>query len=169
MLRTLLTYSVLLLLLLSPRPASAKKPHWPPPAKTRFLDATVQRTIPGLRGAEPTTEWKFLLIWNEAQPPKRFLWVPGGESPLDCAVQKIHHYTKAGEQSPKAYGSKAIALKAVRRGDTLEIIPIPHTQGSWGRSMKGAQAEGLYYQTSVNTSWKSLRPALRRQKDIIMQ
>jgi hypothetical protein len=160
---------LLALLILTTCPACAKRPTKQSAPKTRFLDATIQHIIPGQRDTKPATEWKLLLIWNEAQPPKSFIWQSTEGGPLVCAVQKIHHYVKADGQQLAAYGTREVALKAVRRGDTLEIIPIPSRPGVLPKALKPVRQDALYYQAAGSSSWHYLKPVLRRLKDIVMQ
>lgn len=153
-------------LLLLSLPSCAQKPGGNT-SKTRFLDATVQTSVPGRQESAPTTSWKLLLIWGEIRPPQRFAWQPRTGAALNCAVQKIHHYTQGSGQQLEAYGTTPISLNEIRRGDTLELIPVPASKSSL-TGVRHPAAETLYYQTTVNKAWRSLRPSLRRLKDIIM-
>lgn len=147
---------------------TAARKHARIASKTRFLDATVQRTIPGVQGAETFSEWKFLLIWDEAQAPESFFWHPDASKWLQCAVQRVHHYHKAREGNMRAYESEAIALQNVRRGDTLEIVPVPHRWGAEPKRPKVGRTGALYYKTKSRAAWHCITPALHKLPDMLM-
>lgn len=138
-------------------------------AQTRFLDATSQRTIPGARGMEPSTAWKFLVIWGGAQPPETFFWRPDANRWMTCALTRIHHYSRAPKGKLAAYNREEIDLKQVRRGDTLEIVAMPMGRDQMPAAVRGKQRGTLYYQTGLSrTQWLYLTPSVRKLEDILM-
>lgn len=137
-------------------------------SQTRFLDAISQRTIPGARDMQPTTAWKFILIWQGGEPPTTFFWRPDANRWMTTSVTRIHNYSKAREGGLSAYSNEEIDLKNVRRGDTLEIVAMPMGRDAMPSSLKNKQKAALYYQTNLLGQWHYLTPAVRKLEDIMM-
>jgi hypothetical protein len=150
--------------------AHARK-NTPGKREAALLTATVQRTLPGARGAEPFETRKFLLVWSSPTPPETFFWRPDGERWMTCVVSRVHHYgqhkmTKDPQESP--YQTEQIRLQDVHRGDTLELAPMAGGRDVMPASVKGKPRKAVYYRTEKG-AWQPL--AINKEQrlpDIIM-
>ena len=94
------------------------------PAKgyATLIEATSQRTIPGIRDAEIETVYKFVIIWQSNEQPRDFFWKAPGIW-QNCSVNKVQKSTsKSGNGD--WYITEGYAANQLRKGDTLELIPL---------------------------------------------
>jgi hypothetical protein len=94
------------------------------PAKgyAKLIEATSQRTIPGIRDAEIETVFKFVVIWQSKEQPQDFFWKAPGIW-QNCAVSRVHKRTNKTANSDW-YTTDDLDLNKIKKGDTLELVPV---------------------------------------------
>jgi hypothetical protein len=94
------------------------------PAKgyAKLIEATSQRSIPGIRDAEIETIYKFIVIWQANEQPLDFFWKAPGIW-QHCAVSKVHK-TMNKSANGAGYRTEAYEPGKLRKGDTLELVPV---------------------------------------------
>jgi hypothetical protein len=78
--------------------------------------AVVNRTLPGRREGKIESQYRFNMVWQSSQTPTTFFY----KAPnvwMNCSVNK--HSIVEGSQK-----ATEIALENIRKGDTIELIPI---------------------------------------------
>jgi hypothetical protein len=115
-----------------------------------FISATTQRTLPGMRGAEPITTYRFLIVWKGSKEPGAFFYKPATGGWITCQVSKVH-YIK-GEKIPEGalpYTSEVAQTGMIKKGDTLEILPTPGGRYAIPSVIPAFMSNTLFFQ--VNT------------------
>jgi hypothetical protein len=107
--------------------AQKQKPIQSGIAYAKLIEATKQTFLPGTRNGTPTEKQAILLVWKSKQAPETFFWRNDGGWAA-CSIQKAH---RSKNKSPKyEFGetwyetSEIKSLSKIKRGDTLELIPI---------------------------------------------
>lgn len=111
--------AVTLVFVVSTGAASAKKKAQ---ASFRLLEATSQRTLPGIPGAAVKTEYHFTVVWQDRNPPAEVYW-DGEDGRLVCTVTRVHKMTKKDERGIKVteYLAGKDMTTPVHKGDTLDF------------------------------------------------
>jgi hypothetical protein len=86
----------------------------------RVLEATSQRTLPGMRSQQPYTDYRIVLVWEKSAPPITFYWKPADG----------WHDARVTRYSPNPDSEQPISLQDVRKGDTLRIWSTTSTAKS---------------------------------------
>lgn len=87
----------------------------------KLIEANKQRTIPGIPGATPKTNYDFVITWENANFPETFFW-RGDDGWLPCKMMRAHKTTS--KKNPGGYAVEYITNGMVHKGDTLELIPV---------------------------------------------
>jgi hypothetical protein len=89
-------------------------------AKANFtlLEASTWRTLPGMPGAEPQTEYRFVIVWQNASYPETFFW-RGDAGWLTCQIDKAHKAKGARD-----YTTEFVTGDQMHKGDTLLLKPV---------------------------------------------
>ena len=107
---------------------------------TRIIEATERRTLPGVKGAKPMTDYKLTLIWKEDSAPYNFLWKREADW-YSCRFD-------------------------ITKGDTIYVYANKKT--AQPKDITGEATNTLYYNTQ-KSAWKALEaPAIKKQPDVIM-
>ncbi len=120
--KSLLCFAVLCFALIGTAEAKRKKQE----KCVTLVEAYSQRTLPGMRRATPPPPViHFIVVWENKQHPDAFLW-RGDAGLLSCNVVKVHKITDKAARAPMGidYYSEKIDVKAVAKGDTLDVVPI---------------------------------------------
>lgn len=138
-----------------------------------LLKAYKQTTLPGrpAPGEGPTTEHRFIIIWNSAQSPETFFW-KNDDIWEPCQVSKVSNYApnSISEQNPynKGYNAAEISLFKIAKGDTLELIPITGSKNPIPSSLP-KKTNSIFYK-ATNTDWLTLPvKSIEEMPDIILQ
>ena len=78
-------------------------------ASARIISSSKQRTLPGVRGAKPFTNYTFTIEWKSKECPTDFFWHETKDTWASCRVDVKHKYGKSNK---------------ILKGDTLIIVPI---------------------------------------------
>ncbi len=115
-----------------------------------FISATTQRTLPGMRGAEPITTTRFLVVWKGSKEPGAFFYKPATGGWITCQVSKVH-YIKGRKlaKGEQAYTTEVALTGMVKKGDTLEILPTPGGKYAMPSVIPESMGNTLFFQ--VNT------------------
>lgn len=138
-----------------------------------LLKAYQQTTLPGrpAPGDGPTTEHRFIVIWNGTPSPETFFW-KNNEIWMPCKVSKVSNYhpSSISEQDPynKGYNSEEISLFKIAKGDTLELVPVAGSKNEIPSSLP-KKTNAIFYK-ATNTDWLTLPvKSIEEMPDIIMQ
>lgn len=136
----------------------------------KVIDADMQRTLPGMRGAEPTTDYHIIIVWTSKIKPEAFFW--RGESGwMACNVSKVHKIKgrKPGTKDMQPwYTAETISLTKVKRGDTLEILPVMEGKYPTPAEIPSSATNTLFLK-AAKTKWLSLPVTnIIRKQDVPM-
>ncbi len=107
----------------------------------KLLEATSQRIIPGIPGAEIKTNYHFIVVWSSPQAPDKFFW----KNEKDQAYCRITKITSIGSHSINA---------AIHNGDTLSISAVNEKQTKAPTEVSPKAKNTLYFKTK-NSGWVS--------------
>ena len=134
-----------------------------------LLEATVQRTLPGARGAEPVITQRILLVWESSEIPQTFFWRPDANTWMTCAATRVHGYKKLIKlpYNPE-YQTEIFGLQDIHRGDTLELVPM-HGRDMMPADAKSKPLSAVYFTVEKKKDWQTI-PVKHFEKmpDIIM-
>lgn len=123
-----------------------------------LVEANSQRSLPGMRGAEPSTEYHFVIVWTSKQKPETFFW-RGQEGWMPCNVSKVHLIKgkKPGNYSDMEawYSTEDINLSAVSKGDTLELVPVAGGKYPTPAEVPQTVTNTVFFKTT-KTNWLRL-------------
>jgi hypothetical protein len=123
----------------------------------QLVNATSQRTLPGVRGADIITSYTFDICWNNDQPPISFFW-KDGDRWMNCTVYKI----------VKGLQPKEIAPEQAKKGDTLQLIPTPGGRHVMPAEINKDLERGIFYKTA-SSGWMYLEvKTMTKKPDIAM-
>ncbi len=138
-----------------------------------LLKAYKQTTLPGrpAPGEGPTTEHRFIVVWNSDQHPETFFWKKD-DSWMPCSVSIVSNYTpnSINAQDPynKGYNSQEVSLFKIVKGDTLELVPLAGSKNPIPSSLP-QKTNAIFYK-ATNTDWLTLPvKKIEEMPDIIMQ
>jgi hypothetical protein len=133
----------------------------------KLQDAYTQRTLPGVRGAEPYTETHFVLIWNNKNPPETFYWRDGAGSWIGCRITKATKLAKENEAGID-YTIENIKLCNIKKGDLLEVMPINGGKYKAPVEIPQKTTNTLFFKTN-KTNWLAFPvKEIKQKRDIAM-
>lgn len=152
--------------------AQAKKATSPKSGSSyaKLVEASSQRTLPGIPDAAITTDYHIIIVWTNTQKPETFFW-RGQEGWLPCNVNKAHAIKgkKPGTNEMQAwYTSEEINFADIKKGDTLEVTPVNAGKYPTPAGISPSITNTLFFKTA-KTNWLFI-PAknIIRKKDIAM-
>ncbi len=89
----------------------------------RVLEAYSQRILPGIPGAQPKTDFHFIVIWEGKKYPETVFW-RGENGWLTCNLYKAHWMGNRTINVPRDYRFDPVTNDAIHKGDTLELRPV---------------------------------------------
>ncbi len=92
----------------------------------KLVEAFTQRTLPGIPGAQPTTQTHFIIVWLDSKYPKSFFW-RGENGFLNCNIERAHKISKKeqGKFPPGIeYMTEVAGGDQIHKGDTLQLTPV---------------------------------------------
>ena len=132
-----------------------------------LLEASVQRTLPGIKDAEIETTTRFVVIWKSNEQPLDFFW-KAPDVWQNCMVSRASRAAGKTADNGDWYTATEIDRNAIKKGDTLELTPL--------RGGKYAVPPGFDDKNNVilfktnKTDWLYLPVKnLTKRPDIIMQ
>jgi len=140
-----------------------------------LVEAYSQRTLPGMRRATPPPPAiHFIVLWENKQHPDAFLW-RGDAGLLSCTVVKVHKITEKTVRAPMGidYYSEKIDIKAITKGDTLDVVPIPESAANVADGVSNVPSTGntLFFETSgkhgTGMNWIRV-DTIKKKRDIAM-
>jgi len=139
-------------------------------AKFKMLESFSQRTMPGRPEQQPTTNLYFILVWNSNIPPATFFW-RGDNGWMSCNMAYVHRTgnQKSSRFMPdKDYITESITSHEVRKGDTLEIMPVRGGKFPIPKEIDQNATNTLFYKTA-KSSWLAYPvKQIKAKQDIIM-
>ncbi len=123
-----------------------------------LVSATTQRTIPGMRGAQPTTRYDFVLRWKSKQVPETFFW-RGDNAWMNCLV-------KAYKPGKKDHGAE-ISLEKVTRNTCIQLTGMPGGKFPVPEEIQNTPGQAIFFKTATS-GWRYLPVTkITKKKDII--
>jgi len=131
-------------------------------AYASLMESNMHRTLPGVRGAEPITEYNFIITWNSSTPPQSFFW-RGEDGWLGCSVALAHKAKGTSE-----YTFTDVRIDKIKKGDILKLTPMPGGKYPIPASIPKNATNTIYFKT-INNKWLGLPvKKFNRQADTIM-
>lgn len=128
----------------------------------KLLEATSQRMLPGIPGAQPTTEFRFIIIWQNANWPETFFW-RGENGWMTCKMDKAHK-----SKASKDYKMEFVANDQVHKGDTLSLKPIRGGKFPIPDEIPETAKNTLYYKVA-GSKWLAFPvTTITRKPDVAM-
>jgi hypothetical protein len=133
----------------------------------KMQEAYTQRTLPGVRGAEPYIETHFVLIWNDKNPPETFYWRDGAGSWIGCRITKATKLAKENEAGIE-YTIENIKLSDIKKGDLLEVMPVSGGKYKTPAGIPQKSTNTLFFKTN-KTNWLAFPvKEIKQKRDIAM-
>lgn len=125
---------------------------------TTLVSATMQRTIPGMKGAQPSVRYDFILKWKSKQVPETFFW-RGDNVWMNCLVKAY----KPGKKEP----GEEIGLDKVKRNTCLQLTGIPGGKFPIPEEIQNTKGQAIFFKTATS-GWRYLPvTSITKKKDII--
>lgn len=117
--------TVIALCLIWPFAVQAKKHTKIKSAKcyVHLINAYKQRTLPGVRGAQPIEQYHFLIVWKNNEQPGAIFW-RGANGWMSCNIQKAHFENKKDNPNKLPYTASQFMNGDAHKGDTLALTPL---------------------------------------------
>lgn len=119
-----------------------------------LLEAYTVRLRPGMQGSATTSQSHFIIIWRSTSRPESFFWYAenGG---VPCRILKAHKRPVRNDQ-PRGieYANESITTSPVRKGDTLDILPLVNNKAPMPSGIGNGKKNNLYYKTT-GSKWYS--------------
>jgi hypothetical protein len=134
----------------------------------RLLEKESQKTLPGARGAEPVTQFHFILVWKNEDAPQCFFW-RGENGWLSCNIAKAHKLPRIKKSAPGKlpYITESISTDNIQKGDTLDLAPVRGGKFPVPGDIPDKAKNTLYFKTA-NTNWLAVPVRkIARKKDVI--
>ncbi len=127
--------------------------------KAILLQATSQKTLPGRPEGEPTTEYRFVIVWKSANEPSAFYW-RGEQSWQACNITKVKNFRPLavndnGIPQDLNYENNDKGNITYKTGDTLELYPISIGKHPIPDEIPKDKNNIIYYK-EVNGKWQAL-------------
>ena len=150
--------------------ASAKGKKKNPKANFKMLEAYTQKTIPGIRGAQPTIQTNFIVIWENAKNPETFFW-RGENGWQNCRMMKAHYIGNQIKKMPSVpdYRSEFVIADKIHNGDTLILTPVAGGKFPIPTEIPADAKNTLFYKTG-GSIWLSFPvKEIGKKPDILLQ
>lgn len=125
----------------------------------KLLEATKQKLLPGVPGGEIEVKYRFVVIWKTSDKPETFFW-RGEDGWLNCEVNKVHKNARHQQDQNGEelwYTSEQVSFDNVKKGDTLELIPVTGGKFPIPEEIPETAKNTIYYKTvKTKTTWLSL-------------
>jgi len=118
----------------------------------KLIDAAQQVHLPGAPGMEPTTNYKFVVIWKNTTPPESFFW-RGADGWMACNITKAKYLANTANSFP--YDQSYIQAERIKQGDTLMLVPVRGSKESTPATISTTTKNTLFFKTT-KTTWLSL-------------
>ncbi|HEY9177866.1 MAG TPA: hypothetical protein VIN07_09260 [Flavipsychrobacter sp.] len=124
-----------------------------------LLQATSQKTLPGRPENEPTTDYRFVIVWNGDKEPASFFW-RGENSWQACEVTRVKNFKPLviknnGIPQSLNYENDDPGNISYKKGDTLELYPITMGKHPMPDEISKEKNNVIYYK-EVNGQWMAL-------------
>lgn len=127
-----------------------------------LMESNMHRTLLGVRGAQPITDYNFLIKWNSNTPPQNFFW-RGVDGWLGCSVSLAHKMKGSTE-----YTYTDVRIDKIKKGDILKLVPMPGGKYPVPAEIPSTATNTIYFKT-INNKWLSLPvKKFNRQADTVM-
>ena len=139
-------------------------------ANFKLLEAYSQKIVPGIPGAQPKTNFKFIIVWQGAKYPETFFW-RGDGGWLTCSILKAHKIKNKGKSNPAGveYNTEFAGGDNIHTGDTLQLTPTPGGKFPIPTEIPADAKNTLYYKTG-GSGWLSFPVKyITKKPDVIMQ
>ncbi|MCB0698793.1 MAG: hypothetical protein KDC11_03055, partial [Chitinophagaceae bacterium] len=135
-----------------------------------LLQATKQKTLPGRPEMEPTTDYRFVIVWKSAEEPQGVFWRSADGGWQVCNIYKVTKYTPFNEERPGMelnYESVDVEGR-VNANDTLELYPITGGKHPMPEQIARDARNTIFYKTQ-NSDWKARKvEKITEKPDIVM-
>jgi hypothetical protein len=132
----------------------------------KVLQATVQRTVPGVQGIEPVEEIRIVITWTSSEKPETFFWRGEGNW-FTCNIGKVSK-TAPMTKDPW-YTLSEVNPDKIKKNDTLELMPVAGGKFPVPSVIPSSATNTIYFKTKKNTTWLSLPVKnITRKKTIVM-
>lgn len=152
-------YIVLGILMLAATIAEAKIPvkkSLKPKPNFTIIEAYTQRTLPGIPGAQPVTDYHFVIRWESASAPETFFW-RGQDGFLICNLEKARKVTRGDRRNiPDGieYTTEFVTGDDVHRGDTLMLTSMKGGKYPVPKEVSKTAKNTIFYKTT-GSKWLS--------------
>jgi virulence-associated protein VagC len=135
----------------------------------KILQAYSQRTLAGIPGIEPKTDYHFFVIWEGAKYPSTVFW-RGENGWLTCNIYKAHYINTRSINIPKEFDfrSDPVEIGAIRKGDTLEFRPVTGGRFPVPKEIRDDVKNTLFYKTGGSGWLQCLVKNITVKPDIAM-
>ncbi len=146
--------------------AQTKKSRTASVAPVKHIESTTRRTLPGRPEQEPQTDIRHVIIWQDKKAPDAFFW-RNEDAWMPCNVAKAHKTTPTSP-NVSSYTSEEVRLEQVKKGDTLELTPMPLGKYGMPENLPKTARNTIFYKTT-NSKWLMLPVTnFRKLPDIVM-
>ncbi len=133
-----------------------------------LLEAYTVRIQAGRPGSPSNVQKHFIIIWRSTSRPESFFWYAenGG---IPCRISKAHKLTKRNDQ-PRGieYTNESITNSPVRKGDTLDILPLANSKAPMPSGIGNGKKNNLYYKTTGSKWYSCPVSGFAAKPDILM-
>jgi hypothetical protein len=136
----------------------------------KMLESFSQRTMPGRPEQQPTTNYYFILVWNSTVAPATFFW-RGDNGWMSCNMAYVHRTgnKKSSHFMPdNDYTTESITGHEVKKGDTLEIIPVRGGKFPIPKEVDQNATNTLYYKTTKSNWIAYPVKQIKAKQDLVM-
>jgi hypothetical protein len=127
----------------------------------KLIEAYSQRMIPGIPGAQIKTNYQFTIVWQGIAYPETFFW-RGENGWLTCRMTRKQKTAGTGSA-----GSEVVMNDQVRRGDTLELVPLTGGRFAVPPEIPQSAKNTLFFKTG-GSGWLSFPVKKLTQKPDIL-
>ena len=135
-----------------------------------LIEAYSQRTLPGIPGADPVTNYHFVVRWETAAIPEAFFW-RGENGFLVCNMEQVHKVDgKSRRNMPEGleYTAEFITGDSVHSGDTLMFTSMRGGKYPVPKEIPVNAKNTLFYKT-VGSKWLAYPvKTIGKKQDIAM-
>ena len=124
-----------------------------------IVSATMQRTIPGMRGAQPIINYTFKLKWKSKEVPETFFW-RGTNTWMNCATMVY--------KTTKNKTNEKIELENIKPGCYIELSAMPGGKFPMPEEIQNTKGQNIFFKTA-NSGWRYLPVTnITKKKDLAM-
>lgn len=118
----------------------------------KMIEASSQKTLPGIPGADAKTEFKFIIQWLGASYPETFFW-RGEAGWLSCRILKAHKVATKGKKTV-TYKTEFATGGNIHKGDLLELTPTTGGKFPIPAEIPATAKNTLFFKTA-GSGWLS--------------